>query len=64
MTTPDFLQQLILSIPNFAIAVLALYWASARLDKCYDNQQKLIDALLLQVQRNQALSDKLHSNGG
>jgi hypothetical protein len=37
---------LLSNMPNIAVALLALWWASQRIDKLLDNQSKLIDQLI------------------
>jgi hypothetical protein len=42
----DALTMLMSNLPNLAVALLALWWASQRIDKLLDNQSKLIDQLI------------------
>lgn len=43
-------------LPNMAVALLALYWASNRIDKLLDSQSKLIDALLEMVKESRRMA--------
>jgi hypothetical protein len=42
----DALTMVMSNLPNLAVALLALWWASQRIDKLLDNQSKLIDQLI------------------
>jgi len=42
----DALMMLMSNLPNLTVALLALWWASQRIDKLLDNQSKLIDQLI------------------
>jgi hypothetical protein len=53
------LMTLMESLPNLAIALLALLWASQRIDKLLDQQSRLVDQLIEMMRE----SRKLMANG-
>jgi hypothetical protein len=46
MNVESAVTTLLSNMPNLAVALLALWWASQRIDKLLDNQSKLIDQLI------------------
>lgn len=49
------LMALVESLPNLAIALLALLWASQRIDKLLDQQSKLVDQLIEMMRESRKL---------
>jgi hypothetical protein len=46
MSMENAVSTMMSNLPNLAVALLALWWASQRIDKLLDNQSKLIDQLI------------------
>jgi hypothetical protein len=46
MSMENAVSAMMSNLPNLAVALLALWWASQRIDKLLDNQSKLIDQLI------------------
>jgi hypothetical protein len=42
----DVLSQILLGVPNFAIAVFTIYWCFRALDKQAEHQRQVIDKIL------------------
>jgi hypothetical protein len=59
MTMDELLKTIILSAPNVAVAIAALYWASRLIERMVVAQEKLIDHLLDLCSRNEELVETL-----
>ena len=46
MSMENAVSTMMSNLPNLAVALLALWWASQRIDKLLDHQSKLVDQLI------------------
>lgn len=50
----DLLLNVITNLPNFAVAIIMLFWQRQTIDRLLDTQAKLVDRLLDYVDRDKA----------
>lgn len=52
---------LISGAPNLAVALLALWWATKRIDTLLDQQSKLVDQLIEMMRENRRIATNGHA---
>jgi hypothetical protein len=53
---------LISGAPNLAVALLALWWATKRIDTLLDQQSKLVDQLIEMMRENRRIAANGHAH--
>jgi type IV secretory pathway TrbL component len=62
MDMENAMMTVIQSLPNLAVALLALWWATKRIDTLLDQQSKLVDQLIEMMRENRRLVTNGHSD--
>lgn len=56
------LTSLISGAPNMAVALLALWWTTQRIDKLLEHQSRLLDELVEMMRENRRLTHNGHGS--
>lgn len=60
MDMENAIMSLIQSLPNIAVALLALWWTTQRIDKLLEHQSRLLDELVEMMRENRRLTHNGH----